>query len=472
MVRRRLEVPAFIVCWCLLNVLWISNDQLLRDGDEEGHVGAMELFKEMWINDGFYTWFIEMWQGSYGEYPPLFAGVMGAWWGMCAQVLGTVPPSELIVRGALLFWPLVTAAATAKIAHRLHVNWKVAGAMTLLIPLLVGVGRHFMLEPMMTAISTLSIAIAMEWKHQPSIWMATLAGLCLGLAALTKQTVIFVAPWVILSIFMSSDKRWHLLLVIVGCLPIIAPWFIQHLDLQESYLTMSAEGKMDTHIGQQLIFYPFTILYAIGLLLPLCLFCKNIQWRSLPIAIWVWIGTLGLLMMVPKQYPRLLLPWLPILPLLCAYGWKEFRNLKLQYIVSIGSLGVGLFGLQPMNPYQQQLQQIYEEFIFANTDDGCPQIWIRNPSDQDGNLSEISQTLLEGTTKTTVAIFGNPQIPCHIQTTHEWKYHLDPYFRRRDINVNIVEASDLTDQVWQDAHIQIIWKGETIETPMKLIVND
>ena len=48
----------------------------------------------------------------------------------------------------------------------------------------------------------------------------------------------------------------------------------------------------------------------------------------------------------------------------------------------------------------------------------------------------------------------------------------DPYLRRRDIDVNIVEASDLTDPVWQDAHIQIIWKGETIETPMQLIVND
>ena len=45
-----------------------------------------------------------------------------------------------------------------------------------MIPLLVGVGRHFMLEPMMTALSTLSIAIAIEWKHRPSIWMACLTG--------------------------------------------------------------------------------------------------------------------------------------------------------------------------------------------------------------------------------------------------------------------------------------------------------
>ena len=103
MVRRRLEVPAFIVCWCFIKYLVDIETTYLRDGDEEGHVGAMELFKDIWLNDGFYIWFIEMWQGSYGEYPPLFAGTMGAWWGICTQILGTVPPSDLIVRGALLF---------------------------------------------------------------------------------------------------------------------------------------------------------------------------------------------------------------------------------------------------------------------------------------------------------------------------------------------------------------------------------
>ena len=136
---------------------------------------------------------------------------------------------------------------------------------------------------------------------------------------------------------MSSSKRQHLLLVAVGCLPIIAPWFIQQFDMQESYLTMSAEGKLDTSIGQQVLFYPFTILYAIGLLIPLCLFCKNIQWRSLPIFIWVWIGTLALFILIPKQYPRLLLPWLPVLPLSVAYGWTEFSPPNFQYIVSIVS---------------------------------------------------------------------------------------------------------------------------------------
>ena len=125
-----------------------------------------------------------------------------------------------------------------------------------------------------------------------------------------------------------------------------------------------------------------------------------------------------------------------------------------------------------MNLYQTKLQQTYAQMIFANTDDSCPQIWIRNTSDQDGNLSMISEQLITLPTDQTIAIFGNPQIPCHIQTTHEWRYHLEPYLRRRDIEAKIVDVSDFTDPVWQEAHIQIIWKGETIETPMQLIAND
>ena len=125
-----------------------------------------------------------------------------------------------------------------------------------------------------------------------------------------------------------------------------------------------------------------------------------------------------------------------------------------------------------MNIYQEQLQHTYEEMVFAGTDDGCPQVWIRTAGYQDGNLSTIADHLFNAETSKTVAIFGNPQIPCHIQTTHEWRYHLEPYLRRRDIDVKIVDVSDFADPVWQDAHIQIIWNGETIETPMELIASD
>ena len=470
MVWRRLEVPIVIACWYTINLQWMVKDKLLRDGDEEGHVGAMELFKDMWIEDGLYIWFIEIWHGDYGEYPPLFAGLMGAWWGVITQIFGTTPPSDILIRSGLLIWPLLTALATARIAFLLKWEWRLAGLATLLTPLTVGVGRHFMLEPMMTALSTMSIAAAFEWKERPTIPMAILTGCLLGLGALTKQTMIVVAPIVILSCFIRSSARWHLLWIALPCLLIISPWFIEQMEAQEQYITMSIEGKQDTGLWDHVGFYPVTIFYSLGLLVPMFGLFKNIIWKKLPIPVWSWLATLVLFILIPKQYPRLLLPWIPVIPLLWAAGAIRIQNRSLQYITLFFCTGIGFIGLQPQLDFQKSLQTGYEKWIFAKIDDGCPQVWIRNPSDNDGDLSTIIQHL-DDTMKKTIAISGNPQIPCHIQTTHEWRYHLEPYLRRRDIDVNIVDVSDFADPVWQDAHIQIIWNGETIETPMQLIIN-
>ena len=471
MVWRRLEVPLVISCWCAVNLRWISTDQLLRDGDEEGHVGAMELFKDIWIEDGMYIWFVEMWQGNYGEYPPLFAGVMGAWWGIVTQVLGTTPPSDTLIRGALLIWPLLTAIATARIAFLLKWEWRLAGLTTLLIPLLVGVGRHFMLEAMMTAFSTMSIAAAFEWKNRPTIMMALLTGFFLGLGALTKQTMIIVAPIVILSCFIRSSSRGHLLWVALPCLLIISPWFIGQIETQEQYITMSIKGKQNTHLWEYIGFYPVTIFYSLGLLLPMCVLFKHITWKHLPLSIWTWLASLGLFIIIPKQYPRLILPWIPIIPLLWSAGLIKIERSTPRYTILFLCTGVGFLGLQPILDFQKNLQTKYEKWIFSKVDDGCAQIWIRNSSRNDGNLSSIIQHLDDESTEKTIAIFGRPQIPCNIQTTHEWRYHLEPYLRRRDIDVNIVDVSDFANPEWQDAHIQIIWNGETIETPMQLFVN-
>ena len=104
-----------IVGWWILNLYWIDSDSLIRDGDEEGHVGAMELFKEY----GFENWITEVWSGHYGEYPPLFAGMIGWWWRLISNWIGVTPPDSLWIRGVLPLTVFVTAMACARIAWRL-----------------------------------------------------------------------------------------------------------------------------------------------------------------------------------------------------------------------------------------------------------------------------------------------------------------------------------------------------------------
>ena len=66
----RITITIAIVGWWILNPL--DRPTPIRDGDEEGHVGAMELFKEY----GFESLITEVCR-HYGEYPPLFAGMIG-----------------------------------------------------------------------------------------------------------------------------------------------------------------------------------------------------------------------------------------------------------------------------------------------------------------------------------------------------------------------------------------------------------
>ncbi len=466
MVWHRLTTVGFILYWWVLNLYWIAGDSLLRDGDEEGHVGAMELFKDHWINSPF-AWLTEMWMGNYGEYPPLFAGTMGAWWGILTQVVGVIPPSSLWVRGALLIWPFLTGVAVARIAYRLGWHWKVAGMMMLSIPLSLGVGRHFMLEPMMAALSTCSICLALEWKHSPSWRLALPTGLVLGLSLLTKQTALLVAPLVLLTILFSANRTLPIKTLGIAGLGmgiVCLPWFLSQFETQQSYLTASAEGKIAVSIWQQFSFYPLSLPYMLGLLFPL-LFLK-FQKPQVPPWLWVWITTLLILISIPKQYPRLLLAWLPIIPLWIAFCWKENQAHKTNLFFALYCSFAIWF--HSFHPFQSTIQGWYNQAIFNQIDDGCPQVWIRNPSQTDGGLHLIADHLQQHNTPHTISILGSPTIPCTIQTTHPWNSHLDPYFRRRNLEVHIESVSDLEDPRWQDADIQIKWKEDTIEIPMEL----
>jgi 4-amino-4-deoxy-L-arabinose transferase-like glycosyltransferase len=467
MVWRRLSTALFVVLWWALNLRWISQDSLLRDGDEESHVGAMELFRDYWLEDGLYTWFVETWFGNYGEYPPLFAGVMGAWWGIVTQIFGTTPPSSMLIRGALLICPMLTAIAVARMAHLYKWNWRVAGMCTLSIPLLLGVSRHFMIEGMVTALSTLSICLALEWKHRPSILLILLTGLTLGLGLLTKQTIVVGAPLVIAGIVLSSKHRLQGMWIFILAACVFSPWFIAHIPLQEQYLRRSAQSKFTVSIWNQITFYPLSIPYALGILTPLLILLKPNHLRTAPKMLWLWTATLILLMGIPKQYPRLLLMWLPVLPLWMAYAWTK-RQLSIKWEPVLVTYCICAIGIHGFSTLQQKIQPLYATKVLSRMDDGCPQVWIRLASAEDGGLSSLYDHFLTHPVNHTIAISGHPQVPCSVQSTYGWNGHIDPFLRRRGFDSDIIEVSDFTDPMWQDADIQIEWKGDTIETPMQL----
>lgn len=466
-VRNRITSATLVfLTWWSTQMVWLSQDTLLRDGDEEGHVGAMELFKDIWLEQGWLVWGQEIWYGNYGEYPPLFAGILGLWWGIVTSFIGITPPESLWIRGVLPMSVCLMAVACGRIAWRYKLDWHLVAVWVACIPLLNGVGRHFMLEPWMSMWVCLATMCTVEAIHKPSMGRWILSGLLAGCALMTKQTaIVFLLPiW--MGLFWHHRKqlaiqRQYGVWCLIALLCVSMPWYGSQISTQWVYLTSSATGKVNPISWMQMVFYPVRILFDLPNILAITL----LFWhrRMTPRWLWGWMASILLLMMIPKQYPRLMITWLPIIGFLLG-SLDLSKNVRLLTIFS-ALLG---FWVQSFHPVQQTLHHGFAQ-LQQHIDDGCPQFWIRPPHHNDAHLSEIAQ-ILQQTNAQYLIIEGDPTIPCHIQSTHNWRNHVDPYLRRRGIEVQIVDRSpnNISSSQWQQDSIQIRWKGDSIESDVQI----
>ena len=176
------RIAATIGVWLVGNLLWLQSDGLLRDGDEEGHVGAAELLRDLLQSDGLMAWLSASFAGDYGEYPPLYPGLIAAWW----TAMGGGVPGATAVRAINLAWPLVAAAAMASMVPRARRALVVA--LVVLIPGLCGLSRHFMPEG--AVVAAVSVVAALSWHAfcNPSWRRAVALGVGVAVALLIKQT--------------------------------------------------------------------------------------------------------------------------------------------------------------------------------------------------------------------------------------------------------------------------------------------
>ena len=152
--RRINLVIGCAIFWLLSQIYWLSLDHIVRDGDEEGHVGAAEIFKD-WLVRGEYGQFTtQLFWGDLGEYPPLFAGYIGFWWW-----LFDAQPEDLLLRSTLLLFPLATACICAWLSKSQKGPWHVIFVIALFLPLTNGLSRHYMIEnPLPTCIALFCFA--------------------------------------------------------------------------------------------------------------------------------------------------------------------------------------------------------------------------------------------------------------------------------------------------------------------------
>ena len=418
---------AAVAVWAACSFAWLRADKLLRDGDEEGHVGAAELFRADLVAFDLVGFIQRLWVGPMGEYPQAFAAVVGAWW----WTTGIGDPADPVVRAVCLMSLPIAALATGRIAGRMISGpqsglaecW--ATVLVLCVPLANGLTRHYMPEGALMAVTALAILAALRWSELPSLGRSVQLGAIVGLGLLTKQTVV-LALAVPLVWVMRDRLRSHFPMVIAAIAiggAIVGPWWWVNGQQQLAYVGSSASGQGGGDVWSHAMFYPQS-LWWVGLGPVLAVAAVIAGWQGRGSRGWMlamaWlVGGLIVLLLIPKKYPRLMAPLLPAVAVMAVSAWRSqprvLAGVSAAAVVWLGWVSVAQVSIHARSP---------------GVDPGCPQEWVRPPSATDLGLTEAVQRF-EGLGPGDVLVRDDPAIPCSIQTTHDWSNHLSPLLRRR-----------------------------------------
>jgi hypothetical protein len=459
-------LPSMVVLgWAVLSLGWLSVDRVPRDGDEEGHVGAAELFLGDLSQGDWGGFFERLWMGLMGEYPQAFTAGVGMWW----WLFEGGEPGRVAVRGVCLASLAIAALCTGRIARRYvgeearDTTELAAVICVLALPLGNGLTRHFMPEGALIAAVAVSVWLAHRLVERPSVARAVVLGLCLGMGVLTKQTFLILAVVPVLWVLRRMGRqgiRLGLLSFICACV-VAGPWIMQNSVDQLAYGASSVFGHGDGGWWEHLQFYPVS-LALLGLGPPLMVLMVLSVWHLRSVrdrrALWMgaaWlIGGLLILLLVPKKYPRLMAPLLPAVAIWIAIASSKLVHPKRWIMVGgiavFGWLGVVSTVELPLHPARPAI------------DPGCPQVWVRPPNSDDLGLAAIAD-VLRTAPPGPVRIIADPSIPCAIQTTHDWSAHLSPRLRHLG-----QERAVITD-ARQPHRVVIDWNsgpGQKVDVPV------
>jgi hypothetical protein len=317
-------------------------------------------------------------------------------------------------------------------------------------------------EGALIAAVSVTILMAHRFAEHPTLLRGTHLGVFMGLGLLTKQTFLLMVALPLA--WLMTRLRMHNLpsictaaLVAAG---IAGPWMAHNSSDQLTYGLSSWGSHGDANIWEHLFYYPTTTVWlGLGPILALAtvvavsrLFRVHDKRVLFLGAVWL-IGGMVLLTLVPKKYPRLVAPLLPVAAIWIATAIANSRMPR-RWFISTVALAFGWLVLTSTTSVPLSLTP-------DSIDPGCPQSWLRPPDNRDLGLQQTADTLKDMPSGPILLIEG-PSIPCHLQTTHDWVEHLLPYLRRSGIDRAVHQDPNL-------AHSTIIdWSGgpgEKIEVP-------
>jgi hypothetical protein len=415
------------VAWLILSLVWMAQDRVVRDGDEQYVVElAHEVGARLGVGD--MRVFVRPPQSNY---PPLYTHALGIWW----FVTGGGQPSRLPVRALGLVILLIAAWATARLARR-----GIAGAVTsmgpspdqdfaeavtfvlvLALPLATGLARHFMLETAVVAAVAVTVLAAARAGEAPSHARAVVLGLALGAGCLVKQTFPIYAALPVLFAARRQGWRWG---ITVGIASVVAaPWYLAGMSEQLAYTSHSLSVDGGLQLTDPLFFYPVVLARtALGPILLLALLGAAVwavrsphRGRLALGAVW-FVGGLLVLLVLGKKYPRLVVPITPAVALCVGIALAHARRWRWPAAGVLVGLALSWWvwtswtTMTPL-PMVERVSRCDYQF------------WLRAPRPDDLGLGAVADIVAHHPDRDVVVVDG-PLIPSEVRTTLHWAHHL------------------------------------------------
>lgn len=526
--RRYVWLAWVLILHVAFSLAWQGLDHQLPDGDEAGHLGAFYLFTTSIPDKGLLQTCVDAFTGP-GDYPPAFYLT----YALLFRLVPAHLPFPTGLGLWLTLVSTLTLGAVAGLAGLLTRNRRTTSlspeqTMALAafagstFPLFAAVSRQAMPEPFLALWVVVTLWAALQSEQFTDLKAAFLTGLGLLMALLTKQTTVLYLglPLVWLgaeALVMRGRRSLPGLLCVLGVgLPLPLYWLALHWDEQLGYGTQSAEAKAVASWLDHLLYYPLALAGE-----GLGLFWTLLGGISLAVVGWQWwqaraAGTgsaspiaevttssssmpmrvlqglrqwlrrehlqggllrssllclsVGLLLVVvPKKYPRLLIPWLPVLAVWVSLWMSHLRSAPLRRGVVGSAVALGLVQQVAVSlpvTFLPERLGLFEPSLYRQLDPDCPQEWIRRASDDDlgfqslmeawfgaalppfkghlgGDQPQGAAQLLRDAGQdealgSQIGFIEEPSIPCSYETTFNYAFHLSDYMRRRGAELDEV----------------------------------
>lgn len=442
------------------NLWWVDRDTRIRDGDEQGVVGTVELFLGSLKEEGALRTLERAALEDWGTYPPLYSLAVAG----IARAAGATSPESLAVEAAPTLFHLGTLALLYALGAALGTGWTglLAALLYASFPLAAGLSRHVMTEGALPFFGAALVLALVRSGGLARPGPAALAGIALALGLLCKQTFAFYAWGPVAAALWARARRGPreglagIAALALAPAALALPWYAARWHSLAEYGRQSAAANdPSAPLAAHLLWYPGATAGLLlgpaltGILLA-AVAAVGVHPRArrfVPrgdgwplVTAWA-LGSLLILLAVPKKYERLLYPVGPALALLAADGLRRASRTPLgagyaglTAAAALATYGVNAFGApRPLAaPFAATLAPL------PALDERCPQSWTGPPVRDDLGFAAVLAALPPRRGAGTRVLFlREPPIPCDYQTAFNYAYYLE-YFARvhgRDLRV-------------------------------------